>query len=560
MNTDQLDREIATLKSQSDRWATLPLGRRIKYLKGVLNGTAAVAKRQVSAAMVAKGITPGTPLEAEDYLGGPVVQLRTIRLMLETLESIERTGRPTVPESAIRELDDGRLAVEVFPRTTVDKLTFAGFKAEIWMEEGVNRLNLFDHMAAFYREGQQTGAVSLVLGAGNVASIGPLDAVHKLFVEGQVCLLKMNPVNAYLGPYIEEAFSELVRDGFFRVVYGGGDVGAYLCDHADIDEIHITGSDKTHDVIVFGPGRAGEKRKAKNAPKNTKRITSELGNVTPVIVMPGHWTDDELRFQAENVATQIANNASFNCNAAKVLLMQADWPQKRPFLDMLRAVLATIPARQAYYPGAEERYAQFATAHPKHEVIGERREGCIPWTLVPDVSAERTDDICFRSESFCSIFVQTNLEGDTPEAFLANAVNFCNDVLWGTLAASIIVDPRTEALLGPTLEHAIADLRYGSVVINHWPGLCYGLGSTSWGAFPGHTADDIQSGAGAVHNALLFDKPQKSVIYGPFKVTPKPPWFSTHRRAHAVARRMVAMEHRPSLKHLPGIALNALRG
>ena len=560
MNTEKLDADIATLKSQQKRWATLPLGRRIQYLRGILNGTAAVAKRQVSAAMVAKGITPGTPLEAEDYLGGPVVQLRTVRLMLESLESIQRTGRPDVPESAIRELDDGRLAVEVFPRTAIDKLTFAGFRAEIWMEDDVNRLNLFDHMAEFYREGDDEGAVALVLGAGNVASIGPLDAVHKLFVEGQVCLLKMNPVNAYLGPYIEETFGELVRDGFVRVVYGGGDVGAYLCEHPDVDEIHITGSDKTHDVIVFGPGPEGAERKAKNSPRTKKRITSELGNVTPVIVMPGHWTDEELRFQAENVATQIANNASFNCNAAKVLVMQADWPQKRAFLDMLRSILATLPARQAYYPGAEERYARFASAHPQNETIGERREGCIPWTIVPNVSAAETNDICFRSESFCSIFVQTSLEGDTPGAFLANAVDFCNDTLWGTLAASIIVHPKTEAALGGALEQAIADLRYGSVVINHWPGLCYGLGATAWGAYPGHTADDIQSGVGAVHNALLFDRPQKSVIYGPFTAFPKPPWFSTHRLAHEVAKRMVAMEHRPSLKHLPGIAFNALRG
>jgi acyl-CoA reductase-like NAD-dependent aldehyde dehydrogenase len=560
METERLDAHIATLKREQNRWASLPMGRRIQYLRGVLDGTAAVADRQVSAAMVAKGITPGTPLEAEDYLAGPVVQLRTVRLMLETLEAIERNGRPLISESAIRELPDGRVAVEVFPRTTIDKLTFAGFRAEIWMQEGVHRLNLFDRTAEFYRRDAPEGAVALVLGAGNVASIGPLDVVHKLFVEGQVCLLKMNPVNAYLGPYIEETFAELIRDGFVRVVYGGADVGAYLCQHPDVDEIHITGSDRTHDIIVFGPGPEGAERKAKNAPVNTKRITSELGNVTPVIVVPGHWTEDELRFQAENVATQIANNASFNCNAAKVLVMETDWPQKRAFLDMLRAVLATLPPRLAYYPGARGRYDQFTEAHPEHEPIGSAREGCIPWTFISGVPATRTDDVCFRTESFCAVFSQTDLEGATPEAFLANAVTFCNETLWGTLAASIIVHPKTEARLGAALEQAIADLRYGSVVINHWPGLCYGLGATAWGAYPGHTADDIQSGVGAVHNAMLFDKPQKSVIYGPFKMFPKPPWFSTHRRAHQVAKRLVAMEHRPSLKRFPGIAFNAARG
>ena len=174
--------------------------------------------------------------------------------------------------------------------------------------------------------------VALVLGAGNVASIGPLDVVHKLFVEGQVCLLKMNPVNAYLGPFIERAFKRLVDDGFLRLAYGGADVGEYLCQHESVDEIHITGSDRTHDAIVFGVGEEGARRKAENDPRNTKRITSELGNVSPVIIMPGSWTEADLRFHAENVATQMTNNAGFNCNAAKVLIMHEGWSQKTQFL------------------------------------------------------------------------------------------------------------------------------------------------------------------------------------------------------------------------------------
>jgi hypothetical protein len=42
------------------------------------------------------------------------------------------------------------------------------------------------------------------------------------------------------------------------------------------------------------------------------------------------------------------------------------------------------------------------------------------------------------------------------------------------------------------------------VAINHWPALAYGLGSTPWGAFPGSTAADIQSGVGHVHNTYLI--------------------------------------------------------
>ena len=109
-------------------------------------------------------------------------------------------------------------------------------------------------------------------------------------------------------------------------------------------------------------------------------------------------------------------------------------------------------------------------------------------------------------------------------------------------------------------EQAVSDLRYGSVVVNHWPGISYGLVTNTWGAYPCHTLDDIGSGIGVVHNTFMFEKPQKSVIRGPFLVNPKPPWFVTHRRAHLVAPRLTQFEHSPSKLKIPGIAVNALFG
>ena len=83
-------------------------------------------------------------------------------------------------------------------------------------------------------------------------------------------MLKFNPVNDfYTDPVFEEAFAPLIRDGFIRTVYGGADVGAYLCQHDGVDEIHVTGSDKTHDAIVYGVGDDGAARKAADDPANT---------------------------------------------------------------------------------------------------------------------------------------------------------------------------------------------------------------------------------------------------------------------------------------------------
>src|SRR6185503_11752323 len=134
-----------------------------------------------------------------------------------------------------------------------------------------------------------------VLGAGNVGSIPALDTLHKLFIEGQVVILKMSPVNEYLGPIFEEVMKPLIDQGYLAIVYGGAEVGSQLCNHPQVDEIHITGSDRTHDTIVWGRDKAErERRRSLHQPLLAKPITSELGNITPVVVVPGAYSDTEL--------------------------------------------------------------------------------------------------------------------------------------------------------------------------------------------------------------------------------------------------------------------------
>ena len=113
----------------------------------------------------------------------------------------------------------------------------------------------------------------------------------------------MNPVNEYLGGIFAQAFVPLVEAGFLRIIYGGADVGTYAVEHELVDEVHITGSIFSHETIVWGPpGPDRERRKVEGACAAANRITSELGNVTPWIVVPWLYSDRELTFQAENVA------------------------------------------------------------------------------------------------------------------------------------------------------------------------------------------------------------------------------------------------------------------
>ena len=48
------------------------------------------------------------------------------------------------------------------------------------------------------------------------------------------------------------------------------------------------------------------------------------------------------------------------------------------------------------------------------------------------------------------------------------------------------------------VDAAISKLNYGSVAINHWPAVVYGLVTTTWGGAPGHTIYDVGSGIGVV--------------------------------------------------------------
>ena len=556
----RIDEALAILDDHKDEWVELEIDERIEFLEQIRLGMVDVAEDWVAAAVKAKGMTPGSAAEAEEWLGGVSTVIRNIMLLMSSLRDIRDYGVPQLPKAAYAR-PDGQVVAPVVPSTAWDGILFQGFTAEVWMDPSVTLADLPNHQAAFYRNKPSSGQIGLVLGAGNIASIGPMDALYKLFVEGQVVILKMNPVNEYLGPYIDRAFSSLSERGFFKVVYGGAEEGKYLCTHELVNEIHITGSDKTHDAIVFGVGQEGEERKAASQPVNPKRLTCELGNVSPLIVVPGPWSQKDLDFHGENVASSLCNNSGYNCSATRVIIQHEQWNQREAFLDSLRKALQKVGDRAPYYPGSEQRHKMFLSHHPDADQFGTRGEGRVPWTLMHHLDPNDTDDICFNMESWCGQTSEVALPSDSLVEYIERAVDFCNDRIWGTLNATIIVHPKSlkDPAVNDAVERAIANLRYGSVAVNHWAGIVYGMVATTWGAFPGHTIDDIRSGQGVVHNTYMFDNPQKSVLRGPFRPFSKPPWFFDHRNAVDVGRKVTYFTADPSLMRLPGLLLASLR-
>ncbi|MFA9446523.1 aldehyde dehydrogenase family protein [Egicoccus sp. AB-alg6-2] len=564
--THDLDAALATLRERAAAWIATDVDARLELLAELVDDALEAAPAWTLAAAEAKGIRRDSPLMGEDWISGPLLVIRNLQLLVRTLEQVRDTGRPQPPSLEVA--PNGQVVAKVFPVDWVDQLLFTGFTGEVRLQPDVSLDQAVARIGRVYRDPQTSApTVSLVLGAGNVSSIGPMDALYELFARNRVVVLKMNPVNAHLGPHIGAAFQPLVREGFLRIVYGGQEVGEYLTTHDAVDTIHVTGSDKTYEAIVFGTGEEGARRKAAGEPRSTKPVTAELGNVSPVIVVPGPWSEKDLAFHGENIASMLVNNGGFNCVAARVVVQHRQWAKRRKLVNAIRDSLRRAEPRVPYYPGAVERWRQFTAAHPTAEwygtAPGEGDDDRLPFTLIPDLDPDDLDDVAFTTESFCGVFGEVAL--DAPRAvgdYLDAAVEFCNETLWGTLSASILVHPDSmkDPEIAMAVERAIDRLRYGSVVVNHWSAVPYGMASTSWGPYPGSTPQDIQSGTGVVHNTFLLEDVEKAVVRGPFRPPLKPVWFHSHRALAKLAPKLVELTATGDRRLLPAISWHALRG
>jgi hypothetical protein len=556
----QLDRVVARLKEGARKFAGLSLDDRMQLARAMQVGYLGVARASVEAACAAKGIPLGGPLEGEEWTLGPWFVVRHLRLIRESLSSLKQTGNTRVGK--LGRTADQRLTVQVFPAGPIDGMLFQGVRVDVHLQAGVTEEEMENSRAFFYKQPDHDGRIVLVLGGGNVNGIPTMDVLTKMFNEGKACILKMNPVNAYLGPFLEEAFVEAIRQNYLAVVYGGSDEGAYLARHPDIDEVHLTGSDRTFDQIVWGPpGPEREARKAQGQPFLRKTVTAELGNVSPVIVLPGPYTDKQILYQAEDVAAGLTFNAAFDCNANKVLILPKGWAQRELFLSGVERALSKAVPRKAYYPGAHDRWRLYSSDRQSAKRFGSETEDLLPWTMVRDLDSADRAERAFNSESFCPVLFETQVGSDDPVEFLDKAVTFANERLWGTLSAGLVVHPKSmkDPVLAGSVERSIANLRYGAVCVNAWAGYLFAFVTPPWGAHPSSSINDIQSGIGWVHNTPMLEGIEKAVLRHPLTAMPKPTYFPSHRSAHKLMPRMTALEENASWKKVPGVLAAAMR-
>eukprot|EP01128_Nolandella_sp_AFSM9_P007309 TRINITY_DN3969_c0_g1_i1.p1 TRINITY_DN3969_c0_g1~~TRINITY_DN3969_c0_g1_i1.p1 ORF type:complete len:572 (-),score=137.66 TRINITY_DN3969_c0_g1_i1:139-1854(-) len=517
-NMDALQEGLNTLRSKQAEFAVLSLNQKIKLLKEV-RASLLTARPLFETSVINFKETKQTQAEWAAFIPPITRYIDAFIATVQPVANAQAAGKnldttmfyqPSVPEKV-----GDQFKMRVMPFGISDALGFNGVTADVYVQPGkalTQGKELLEHLA------NVEGGVALVLGAGNTPSIGFLDVLHFLFVENKVTFYKHNPVASWNAPWYDLAFGPLVKKGYVICAEGGAAEGQYLVDRCDC--VHMTGSARVHDIIVWG---RQDKTDPKAKPQLTKPMTSELGCVTPEIICPGVYSDTELDYLAATMVGAATMNCGFLCLSAKVMVTSKSWPQRDKFLNLVRKYFAAEALQKAYYPGAKDRLDGFADKYKdKVEYFGTENEDkeklYFPWQFIPNLDSNDADsEYALVNEPWSGMLSEVTVD-ETDADFFPAATKLANERMWGTLSCSVWVCDSAERQYKKEFDQLVADLRYGSIGINTWSILSYGNSILPWGAFPGHTLEDIGSGMGFVHNAVLIDNIQKAVIRAPLNM------------------------------------------
>jgi acyl-CoA reductase-like NAD-dependent aldehyde dehydrogenase len=549
-----LDAAVGKVKAGLPSWVALPVAEKAELVHRLRRRVADEATGMVESWRVAQGLEPDSHWIGDVWTGVLPLPIM-IRGWESTLTRLARRER-LVPPGAVGHDPQGRITVAVFPHERVDRLLYQGFTGQVRLQPGTTVAEV-----AAAGDGLASGelpdaGVTLLLAAGNWAYLPAADALALLLARGSTVVMKLNPVNAYLRPALERVFVEFIDAGWLAIVEGGADVGGHLAHHPDVDGVHMTGSTATYDALVWGVGPEAEQRRASGKRLLAKPFTAELGGVEPMIVVPGRWRRHDLRRQADRMAFAKLQNSGHSCAALQILVLPDGWDQADLLLDDLRGFLRTLEPRTPYYPGSEARVARALADQDHVEALGPdgRR------FLVTGLAADRPCSL-FRDEVFADVLGVVRLPAPDVESYLAGAVEFANEALTGSLAATLLVDPATEARHRDAVTEAIAGLRFGAVGVNEHAGYSGAVPQLLWGAYPGNTPEAIGSGVGFVNNTWLLPHPEQAALRAPFRTPLKPFFTATHRTLGPVSQAFtdwIAAGDDP--RKLPGLVLAALRG
>ncbi len=520
-----IDRFITTLRTKSKEYNSINNVQLASMLEETISNIKEVSFFWATICSDNKGTTK-TPAEGEEWLGGPFASVLATQYYIKSL-----TNDDDLTEKKYNSEEN---SYKVFPNNFIERITFPFIDAKVIFNKSMS-FDDINKYRGFSKRYDIDPSITLVLGAGNFSSIPYLDVLYHLITRKSVILLKLNPVNEYLKPVFEKVFQNFIERGYIIVTTGNIDESKYMATHPGINHIHLTGSDKTFEDIVYGRELTEKERRSKSLSKvNNKPISSELGNVTPIIIHPGKWSTSDIKYQARKIVTAKLNNNGFNCIAAQVVVLPDGWGQTETLIKYVKHYMSKAKERKAYYPESIERLEKLEKDKGYERV---NALSCVTPHLTREIKAYSKFEI---DEVWSSTIYFKKIEYTSVEDFANKAIDYCNDELWGNLGVSVIIKDHDRKFNKHITNLYVNNLNYGTVAINEWAAIGYIIPQLPWGGFPGNRDNDIQSGQSVVHNSMLFESPLKGVVNTKFRISRiiDPPWFVTNKKARRLFKNL----------------------
>jgi aldehyde dehydrogenase (NAD(P)+) len=520
-----IDRFITTLRTKSKEYNSINNVQLASMLEETISNIKEVSFFWATICSDNKGTTK-TPAEGEEWLGGPFASVLATQYYIKSL-----TNDDDLTEKKYNSEEN---SYKVFPNNFTERITFPFIDAKVIFNKSMS-FDDINKYRGFSKRYEIDPSITLVLGAGNFSSIPYLDVLYHLITRKSVILLKLNPVNEYLKPVFEKVFQNFIERGYIIVTTGNIDESKYMANHPGINHIHLTGSDKTFEDIVYGRELTEKERTTKSLSKiNNKSITSELGNVTPIIIHPGKWSTSDIKYQARKIVTAKLNNNGFNCVAAQVVVLPDGWGQTDTLIKFVKHYMSKAKERKAYYPESIERLEKLEKQKGYERV---NALSCVTPHLTREIKAYSKFEI---DEVWSSTIYFKKIEYTSIEDFANKAIDYCNNELWGNLGVSVIIKDHDRKFNKHITNLYTEKLNYGTVAVNEWAAIGYIIPQLPWGGFPGNRDNDIQSGQSVVHNSMLFESPLKGVVNTKFRISRliDPPWFVTNKKARRLFKNL----------------------
>ena len=513
-----IDRFISTLRTKSKEFNSISNVQLASMLEETISNIKEVSYFWATICSDNKGTTK-TPAEGEEWLGGPFASVLATQYYIKSLINDD--------DLVEGNFNNSENSYKVFPNNFIERITFPFINAKVYFNKSMSFEDI-NKFRGFSKRYNIEPSITLVLGAGNFSSIPYLDVLYHLITRRSVILLKLNPVNEYLKPVFEKVFKNFIERGYIIVTNGNINESKYMATHPGINHIHLTGSDKTYEDIVYGRELTGNERSIKTLSKiNPKPITSELGNVTPIIIHPGKWSTSDIKYQARKIVTGKLNNNGFNCIAAQVVVLPDGWGHTETLIKYVKYYMNKSKDRKAYYPDSIERLTKLEKDKSYERV---NSLSCTTPHLTREIKAYNKYEL---DEVWSSTIYFRKIAYSNAEDYVKNSIDYCNNELWGNLGVSVIIKNHNNKFNKHITNSYIENLKYGTIAINEWAAIGYIIPQLPWGGFPGNKDNDIQSGQSVVHNSMLFESPLKGIVETKFRISRliDPPWFITNRKS-----------------------------